>query len=258
MSTRERTIWGVVGIITTALLMEAVARSGIAGPIHNLPLPTAMAGEVVDLLQDPGFRGDVVFTVTTWVLGMALAAVTGVLGGLALGTSPVLERAVTIPVEFLRPLPSVAIGPLLLLFVGSGLQANALTVAYAAVWPVLFNVLYGVRSVDPTRLDTARILRWSRLETARRVRLPSTAPFALTGLRVAASIGLIVTISVELLIGSGEGIGGFILRTSAGGGALQTTYAATLIGGVIGWAVSSVLLWIHVRRYRWAVQGASA
>jgi NitT/TauT family transport system permease protein len=189
---------------------------------------------------------------------MALAAIVGTLGGLALGTSRLLERAISIPIEFLRPLPSVAVGPLLLLFVGSGLKANALTVAYAAVWPILFNVLYGVRSVDRTRLDTARILRWSPLATTRRVRLPSTAPFALTGLRVAASIGLIVTISVELLIGAGEGLGGFILRTSAGGGQLQTTYAATFIGGLLGWSVSSLLQWVQTHRYAWATYVAQS
>lgn len=250
----DRIWWGLVGVAVTLVGMEAVARAGVAGTATNLPLPSALAVEVPRLLQDGGFLGDVAFTMATWFLGMALAGVVGILGGLLLGRSRRLSRLVSVPLEFLRPLPSVAIGPLLLLVAGPGLRSHALTVAYSAVWPVLFNVLYGVRSVDVVRLNTARVLGWSSWQTARRVHLPSTAPFAMTGLRIAASIALIVTISVELLIGSGNGVGGFILRTSTGGGALQTTYAATLIGGLLGLAVSAVLQLFQTRRYGWATQ----
>lgn len=256
LSSRDRLLWGIFGIALTVVGLELLARSGVAGAPENLPMPSRLGGELVSLFSDGEFRSDVLFTVSTWFAGLAIASVVGIVAGLILGSAPGIERATTLLIELMRPLPSVAIGPLLVLFLGSGLETNALTVAYASVWPILFNVLYATRSVDPVRLQTARVLGWSRLKTAWRVRIPSTAPFALTGIRIAASIGLIVTVSVELLIGGNKGIGGFILRTSSAGANLQATYAATFVGGVLGLLASMGLQAIHDRRYAWSKEVA--
>ena len=93
--------------------------------------------------------------------------------GLALGTLPWMEAAVRPVVEFLRPIPSVALVPLVLLLTRSDVRMEVAVIIYAAVWPVLINTLYGVREVDPLAKDTLRSYGFGPLHVLRRVPCPA-------------------------------------------------------------------------------------
>ena len=237
---RQRFLLGCLGLLGTAALGELFIRSGIVSTA-GLALPSVVLDETFGLLQDSVFLEAIGFTLREWALGLGIAAFVGtVLGGL-MGASRVMAKMFELPVEALRPLPSIAVGPVLVLILGAGMLPNALTVAVAAVWPILFNAMYGVQAVDKVAIQTAKTLRLSPVTIVSRIKLPAALPFVFTGLRVSASIGLIVAVSVELLIGSGQGIGGFILLASTTGSNLDVVYAATLIGGVLGVLISLVL-----------------
>lgn len=237
---RQRIVLGCVGLLGTAALAELMLRTGVVSAV-GLALPSVVAAQAGQLLVDDTFQQAVSFTLREWALGLGLAALVGtILGGL-MGASRTIAVMFELPVEMLRPLPSIAIGPVLVLLFGSGMLPNSLTVAVACVWPILFNAMYGVQSVDKTAVQTAKTLRLSPWTIATKVKLPAALPFVFTGLRVSASIGLIVAVSVELLIGAGNGIGGFILVNSTSGANLDVVYAATLTGGILGVAISLVL-----------------
>jgi NitT/TauT family transport system permease protein len=247
---RQRILLGCVGLLGTAALGELLLRTGVVSAV-GLALPSVVMAEAARLLGDSAFLDAVSFTLREWALGVGLAAVVGtVLGGL-MGASRTVAVMFELPVEILRPLPSIAIGPVLVLLFGSGMLPNSLTVAVATVWPILFNAMYGVQSVDKTAVQTAKTLRMSRWTIATKVRLPAALPFVFTGLRVSASIGLIVAVSVELLIGAGNGIGGFILVNSTSGANLDVVYAATLIGGILGVVISLVLAGVERLAFPW-------
>lgn len=241
---------GALGMVGTAAVAEVLLRAGIVSTA-GLSLPSVVLEEAARLVTDSAFLTGVSFTLREWGLGLAMAAVVGtVLGGL-MGASRTLALMFELPVEMLRPLPSIAIGPVLVLILGSGMLPNSITVAVACVWPILFNAMYGVQAVDRTAVQTARTLRLSPWTIATQVKLPAALPFVFTGLRVSASIGLIVAVSVELLIGSGSGIGGFILLASTSGSNLDLVYAATLIGGLLGVAISFALGGIERLAFPW-------
>ena len=63
------------------------------------------------------------------------------------------------PIEFLRPIPSVALIPLAVLIYGPGLESKVFLVAFASFWPLLIQTIYGVQDVDPVATDTARVVR---------------------------------------------------------------------------------------------------
>jgi NitT/TauT family transport system permease protein len=117
----------------------------------------------------------------------------------------------------------------------------SLTVALSCVWPILLNTMYGVRSTDTTAVMTAKTFGNSNFGVLRKVKIPSALPFAFTGVRVAASIGLLVAVSAELLIGNGSGIGGYILSNTANATDLDVVYAATLVAGLLGVLVNLAL-----------------
>src|SRR5690606_32302270 len=140
------------------------------------------------LIVDPDFLVDATATVTAWALGLLLTVAVAVPAGLALGALPAVERAVRPLIEFLRPIPSVAIIPLAILLFSDNLHLRLAVILYASSWPVLINSIYGVMDVDPLAKDTLRSFGFGPVSVLLRVSLPSAAPFIATGVRVASGI----------------------------------------------------------------------
>jgi len=156
-------------------------------------------------------------------------------------------------VEFLRPIPSVALIVLVALILGPGLQMNVLLIVYAAVWPVLLNTIYGLDDVDPVARETLRAFGFGRLGVIFLVDLPSAAPFIATGIRLASSIAIILDISTGYLTGriSGNGIGAYIAQVYTGAGNTSLVLAAALWAGLLGLAANAFLVWGERRVLRW-------
>lgn len=247
---RTQVILGVVGVVGFVAVLELVIRTGLVSGA-GLPLPSAVGDQVVNLLGDGEFWTQIGFTLRQWLLGLVIASVVGIVLGGLMGAVPTIFSMFLLPVEILRPLPSIAVGPLLVLLLGAGMLPLSLTVALACMWPILFNSMYAARAVDPVAIQTARTLHVSRLGVLMQIRLPAALPFMFTGIRVAASIGLIVAVSAELLFGSGQGIGGYILVASTNASNLDGVYAATLVAGVLGVLVTAVLASIDRLAFGW-------
>ncbi len=241
---------GAAGVIGSGVVAEAILRSGLI-TTEGLPIPSQVIGGAIELLPDSQFWNEVGFTLGEWGLGMLIASVVGVVLGGLMGAFKTWYTAFEWPVEAFRVLPSVALAPILVLIVGRGMVSLSLAVALACVWPILLNTMYGVRGVDPTSVNTARTFGFSELQILSRIKIPSALPFAFTGIRISASIGLLVAVSVELLVGNGSGIGGFILTQSANAANLDIVYAATIIAGVIGVLVNVVLARADSLAFAW-------
>ncbi|MBB3036795.1 ABC transporter permease [Hoyosella altamirensis] len=250
LSIKQQVAYGVAGTIGISALTEGLLRSPVIDK-PGLPIPSAVLSESIALLGNSAFMTEVWFTMRQWALGLLIAAIAGVVLGGLMGAFRKVFIAFELPVEFFRPLPSIAIGPILVLVLGAGMLPLSLTVAIACMWPILLNTMYGVRGTDLVAVQTARTFGESALGVFARIKLPSALPFAFTGMRVAASIGLIVAVSAELLIGSGDGIGGFILLHGSVSTDMDPIYAATLIAGVIGVLVSLLFVVIDSTLFRW-------
>lgn len=250
LSRSQQIGYGVAGLIGTMVFAELVLRSGLTSK-PGLPMPSSVISGVGELASDAVFWEAVAFTLQEWLLGLSVATVVGVLLGGLMGAFTKVFVAFELPVEVFRVLPSVAIGPILVLILGAGMLPLALTVALASVWPILLNTMYGVRGTDATAVQTARSLGLGSLGLLARVKVPYSLPFAFTGIRVAASIGLIVAVSAELLIGNGQGIGGYILVNSANATNLDLVYAATVVAGILGVAISGILTMLDHNLFGW-------
>jgi NitT/TauT family transport system permease protein len=197
------------------------------------------------------FLGDVANTLEAWVKGILLAIVLAVPLGLVLGTVPWLANASRALVEFLRPIPSVALIPLVLIIFASTSNAKMTLVAYAAIWPILVNTLYALRDVDPVAKEALRSFGFGPLSVLLRVALPSAAPFVATGVRVAASVGLIVVISAELFAGGESGLGAYLQSTQSAGGHTDMLLAGAVWAGALGLIINTILVWAERHAFRW-------
>ena len=171
------------------------------------------------------------------------------MAGAVVGLVPFLRRATRTTVEFLRPIPSVAIIPLAVLVAGLSREAALVVVVYAPFWQVFIQVLYGVGDVDTVADDTARSYGLSRLQRLRHVVLPTALPYVITGFRLAASIALVLTITAELVIGN-PGIGRQIdvYRSAPDAPGL---YALVLVTGLLGLLVNLVTRLVERRVLHW-------
>lgn len=246
----SKLVCGVIGVAGLLVIAEAAGRSGLI-PVTRFPLASTVLVNAVELLGDPDFLGDVAATFGGWALGLLLTVVIAVPLGLLLGSVPPIEAAVRPVIEFLRPIPSVALIPLASFVFTERLDMKIAMIAYASTWPILINTMYGLKDVDPVAKETLRSFGFGKLAVLWRVSLPSTAPFIATGIRVAAAIALILAVSTELLSGGSSGIGTFIILAESSPDGVALTVAATVWAGVLGLVTNLVFVGAERRLFRW-------
>jgi ABC-type nitrate/sulfonate/bicarbonate transport system permease component len=222
---------GIGGILFFLLVWEAVPRLGLVSARFLPPASTVLV-QLVHYLGQASFWGDVGQTMLSWALGLVIAIVAAVVLGLMIGSSRFLGRATHSTIEFLRPIPSVALIPLAVLLFGIKMESSLLLVIYASFWQVLLQVLYGVQDVDPVADNTAKSYGLGRIARVRYVVWPTVLPYLMTGVRLASAVALILAITAELVIGS-PGLGKQIGLTQSGG-AVPEMYALIVATGVIG------------------------
>ena len=243
---------GATGVVVFLLLCEAAGRLGIISR-SALPLTSSVLARVVLLAGDSRFLADVGATLEAWAVGMAITVAAGVPLGVLLGTLPGVRSATRAIVEFLRPIPSVALIPLVSLLLGPGLRMSATLIVYGAIWPVLYNTIAGIDDVDPVAKETNRAFGFSGLATIWMVSLPSAAPFIATGIRLASAVAIILDIAAGYISGpiNGPGIGAYIAQESTGAGDLTVILAATVWAGILGLALDLILTGAQRRLLRW-------
>lgn len=241
----------LIGLVGFFLIWAGAVRLNLIERVF-LPTPTDVFATLADLLGQEDFLRDVIATVLAWLIALAVAIAIAVPAGLLLGSLPSVRMATRVLVEFLRPIPPVALIPLIIMTLGSGPEAKITLAVYASVWPILFNIIYALDDIDPLLVDTARSFGNSRLRVAATVALPHAAPFAFTGLRLSAAIALIVTVSTEYLAGSDLGVGAFIINGANSVGAMDEVLAGTLVIGAFGYLVNEGLERLGKRMFRWS------
>lgn len=241
----------LIGLAGFFLIWEGAVRLGLV-EAEFLPPPSDVTVQLVNLLGMPSFIRDLIATVLAWLIAVALSIAVAVPVGLLLGSVPAVRASTRVLIEFLRPIPPVAIIPLVMIILGSGPDAKITLAFYASVWPILFNIIYALDDIDPLLLETARSFGTRRTRVLATVALPHVAPFAFTGLRLSAAIALIVTVSTEYLAGSEIGVGAFIIDTATTIGAMNQVLAATVVIGLIGYLINDGLERLGRRLFGWS------
>jgi NitT/TauT family transport system permease protein len=178
-----------------------------------LPPPEEVLAALIELVQRPDVW--TVHTRTTLieaVAGFGIALVSGVVVGAVLGRVIWLERAVRPMVVAFQVIPKVALVPLFVIWFGFGMTSKVIIAAILAFFPIMLNVLLGVRSVDPGHRDVMRSLNAGRWATFWSLEFHSTLPYVFAGMEVGIVFAVIGAIVGEYLGGS-EGLGYMVVVT---------------------------------------------
>jgi ABC-type nitrate/sulfonate/bicarbonate transport system permease component len=237
-----------LGVATVLALFELLTRTDAISGRH-FPPPSEMFAALGDQIVTAEFWTAVGDTMQGWAIGLAVAAAIAIPVGIAIGSSPLLYRSLRGVIEFLRPIPSVALIPLAILIWGSGLESKVFLAAFASTWPLLIQTVYGVQDVDPVATETARSFGFSRAQRLLHVTLPSAVPYIATGVRISAAVALILAVTAELVIGS-PGLGREI-NIARQGEAVDIMYALIAVTGLLGWGVNIVFARIERRVLHW-------
>jgi ABC-type nitrate/sulfonate/bicarbonate transport system permease component len=229
-------------------LWELVSRSGLISE-QDLPAMTTTVRELWSMMHTRDFWVAFGQTVRGWALGLGIATALAVPIGILLGSSEFAGRAFRVPVEFLRPIPSAALIPLLFLTLGTTLKSEVFLATFGAFWPLLVQTIYGVRDVDPVTIDTARSFGIGSFERLYRIKLPSAVPYIATGLRISSAVALILAFTAELFMGT-PGLGQ-IMNVAESFGLTVQVYALALATGILGLAIYVVFSALERRALRW-------
>lgn len=239
---------GAVGVLGALAVWELFSRFGPADP-HYLPPPSEVIPQLLVNVTYVDFWQAIGFTMRAWAIGLTVAIVAGVVVGVVIGSSPFLRRATHSTIEFLRPIPAVALIPVAALLYGPELPAELLIIVYACFWLVLVQVLYGVADVDKVARDTALTMQMGFLQRVRYLTFPTLLPYLMTGVRLAGVVALILAVGVELIVGT-PGLGQKVALAQINDATVQM-YALILASGVLGMVVNSVMVALERKALFW-------
>jgi ABC-type nitrate/sulfonate/bicarbonate transport system permease component len=246
----ERIALGSVFIAILFFAWHFVTALGVEPPIL-LPSPAGVVAAFQTLFSSSDIWADLAESGKELFYGFGLAALVGVAAGLAIGWYPRLGYFFDPFISFLYAIPRVALGPLLVVWLGIGLNSKVALIFLIAVFPVLVNTSSGVRSLDPHLIRVARCFGASDLNIFRTIALPGSVPFILGGLRLAVGQALIGVFVAELL-GAQHGIGAMIQNA---GEQFQTdiVFAGLLIFAVAGMVLTAIVRGLERRFDAWRV-----
>jgi ABC-type nitrate/sulfonate/bicarbonate transport system permease component len=199
----------ITGIVILGL-WEIVVR--LAAPAY-VAKPSGIALAIPKVLSDPAFLHAIGVTLLAVVEGLAISLVLGTLLGLVIGRSHIADRLLRHYVNGFYAIPMVVAVPLLALWFGYTGAARLATVVFASVFSIIVNVADGARSVPKDYLEVARSFRARNLPVLADIVLPSSMPYFLAGLRLAAGRALIGAVVAEFITAI-PGVGYFILYQS--------------------------------------------
>ncbi len=229
-------------------LWETASRLGLARP-DLLPPVSAVLAELGRLAVSGELPAQALSTAGRVGGGFAAGGLCGALLGFACGVFPGLGRACRVTVEFLRPMPSVALIPIGILFLGLGFGLCVAVAGFACSWPAYVSALAGATAAGPELVGTARVYGLGRGETIARVLVPAALPQVMAGLRVALAVAVAVTVTTEMAA-SPDGLGSFILEASLSRRP-ERMYAGIVAVGLLGFVLNAAFVAARARLLRW-------
>ena len=194
------------------ILWELLPASGLANPFFTSS-PSRIL-RAAGWLFAHGFWNDLLVSLKEFAAGMGLAIAFSIPLGLLLGWYRRLNAMFEPFVTMFNAMPRVALLPLIILWLGIGIESKVAAVFLGAFFPLLVNVMAGVKTVDETLLKCARSFGASDRQIFTTLTIPSSVPFLVAGMRLALGRGLVGVVVGEMLASS-AGVGHMMALASA-------------------------------------------
>lgn len=230
-------------LIVVVILLAAwqFALSGGTIVSDTLAPPSAVVVALVAALLDGTLIRASMETLIAVLLGLALGGGLGILIGIMSGMIRPVAMGIKAPVEVLRPLPAIALVPLMTIAFGLGLAMEVYVVAFAVFWPSIILTQNAVQNVERQLLQVADAMELGKIERIFKIILPAIVPRLVVLLRFSAAIALLIAVTVEL-VADPRGLGNEMMVSAQAfvpARMLALLVTITVLGWLLNWALIS-------------------
>jgi NitT/TauT family transport system permease protein len=227
-------------IVVLVILWQVLTRA-FEVPNFLLPAPT----DVVRLMiaEWPLIQMHSLVSIGSILSGYVAAALFALIVSALMIRFPLFERLIMPIFVGLQSVPKIAIAPLILVWVGAGIESKILVVASIAFFPIVINTMAGFKEVDRGLADVFRSVDASERQMFFRLRLPYAMPYIFAGLRIATTLAVLGAIVAEWLAAS-NGLGYLVLSGSFNFNTARS-FAAIIALAVIGTIFFNLMSWIE-------------
>jgi sulfonate transport system permease protein len=201
--------------------------------------PSAVGSAAVQMILSGELWSYMWPSLVVLVVGLAISAVAGIAVGLLLARFWVLDVGLDMYITFLYSTPTVALVPLIVLWIGFESSAKIVILFLFAFFPLVINTYQGVKNVDPRLLEVGRAFRCSERQLWSNIMLPAALPFIVTGLRLAVGRGLIGMVLADLYTAI-SGIG-YLITRSASTYRVDKMFVPIVVLGILGITLTALL-----------------
>jgi NitT/TauT family transport system permease protein len=219
-------------------------------PNFLVPAPSTVAGALTRGVRSGLYLSHLWVTLYEALLGFFIAAAAGIILGAVIAQFRVMEQTFYPYLVALQTLPKIAIAPLIIVWFGFGISSKIIIAATVAFFPVLVNVIVGLKTIDAAKLDLMRSLRASRWQTFRLVTFPNALPFVFAGLDIAIVFSVLGAIVGEF-VGAQRGLGNLILQFNFSLD-IAGVFAVLILLSAMGVALHLIMQAVQKRIIFWA------
>ncbi len=230
-----------LGLVVPVLLLglwQLVSALGVFSAVQ-LPSPGAVLTSAADLIERGELGTHIAISTQRVLTGFALGAALGLVLGALLGLSRLADVLLGPMFGAIRAVPSLALVPLLILWMGIGEDSKVTLITIGAFFPVFTTVSLALRHVDKNLVEAARAFGLNGLKLLTTVQLPAVVPAVFSGLRLALAQSWLFLVAAEL-IASSMGLG-FLLTDSQNNGRTDRMFLAIVLLAVIGKTTDALL-----------------
>lgn len=234
--------------VILVLIWQLLSELGFIKPI-TLPPPGKVAGSFVELIGNGQLFKHIGISILRVLEGFGLAAVTGILLGIGIGLSQLLDRLTDFMIQLLKPIPPIAWIPLAILWFGIGEASKIYIIFLGAFFPILVNVLDGIRQTDNKFIELGKVLEVNRKKFIRQIVIPGALPAVMTGLRVGLGVAWMCVVAAELIAAT-QGIG-YLINDARQLSQPDIVLVGMITIGVIGKLMDDLLKKVEKRLVVW-------
>jgi NitT/TauT family transport system permease protein len=246
----RRASFGVstLSIIGGLLLWEGASRLAVDNSLF-LAAPSQIVFAIFRLATNGQLWRHIQISAIEFGLGYVIASAIGIAVGLLMAESDRAKNVLQPWISGLYATPTIALGPLFLLWLGIGIWSKVLVVITLVMFPVVINTEAGLRTTSERLIEMLRSFGATRSQIFVKLSLPSAAPFVLAGLKLGIGRGLIGVVVAELF-GSRAGLGQLISQ-SADSFNMPNLFAAVIVLATAGIAMTAGFSWLEKRLVPW-------
>lgn len=216
---------------------------------YTMPTPDKVLKTAGDILKDGTLISHILASFFRVIEGFFIALILSLILGIGIGLSKKIEIFTDVTIQIIKPIPPIAWIPLAILWFGIGESSKIFIIVLGAFFPILINVVDGIKNIDDKYLELGRVYEVPKVKFIRGVILQGTLPSIMTGVRVGLGNAWVCVVAAEMIAAT-KGVG-YMLTDGRNMSRPDLVILGMLIIGIVGKLMDDILKKISIRITKW-------